>query len=67
MHRDFLLKNNVRLVQHDNKLEDKIYDLHEVYSDYYNQVYHDHPEDAESILIIHSRDHALIMIQDVRV
>ena len=64
MHRDFLIKNNIALFDHDDILEDKIYDLHEEYADYYKQLYCKKPEQRGELLLVQSNDHSLVMLGD---
>ena len=64
MHRDFLAKNHINLVEHDDVLEDKISELHEKYSDYYKQLYCDNSELTEELLLLQSNDHSLVMLND---
>ena len=64
MHRDFLVKNHIALLDHDDALEDKIYDLFEKYIDYYKQLYCKKPEHTEELLLVQSNDHSLVMLAD---
>lgn len=62
MHRDFLIQNHVRVLDHDDKLEDKIYDLHEKYTDYYKKLYSQNPELVGELLLLQSDDYSLVML-----
>ena len=67
MHRNFLVQNHVELCDHDDILEDKIYDLHEKYIEYYKQVYSEKPELEGELLLIQSDEHSLIMLEDEQI
>ena len=62
MHRGFLLKNHITLSNHDDELEDKIYDLHEKYVDYYTQLYSNNSALDEELLLLQSNDYSLVML-----
>ncbi len=62
MHRNFLVKNHIALFDHDEVLEDKIYDLHEKYADYYKKLYCNKPEMTGELLLLQSNNHSLVML-----
>ena len=64
MHREFLVKNHIALVNHNDVLEDKIYDLYEKYANYCKQLYCDKPEMVGELLLLQSNDHSLVMLED---
>lgn len=62
MHRDFLVQNHVTVFDHDEELEDKIYDLYEKYIGYWEQLYRKDQRMAGELLLLQSSEYSLVVL-----